>query len=161
MLLIILALAIGGLLLFAIATVGNGAEILGLFLVIGLTIVAIFLGIFGAISGYDEPEIVQRTEVVPLSGESEEEKLLYVHVASNGNVFCKVKVTDVSGEELYKLQKFPKDVEVFEEDTCEATLYKIVAKGKRSIWTFAVGTSDTTYVLVVPKGTVQIDTSDN
>ena len=131
------------------------------------TMLAVFVvlsGLFDPHSGYEESKLEEQIELVSLSNSvaSEGGGMLYVSVnAENVYSYRYEVVSDVPGKEgkTYKTATVSadEDVEILEVETTDGSkpiLAKYVAKGKKSIWTFALGAEKVTYIFYIPEGTI-------
>lgn len=134
------------------------------------TILAVFvmlIGLFDPLSGFEESKLEEQVELVSLSNSvaSEGGGMLYVSVNAENVYSYRYEVeSDVPEKEgkTYKTGTVSEDenIEILEVETTDGSkpiLAKYVAKGKKSIWTLALGAEKVTYIFYVPEGSIAKD----
>ena len=134
------------------------------------TMLAVFVvlsGLFDPHSGYEESKLEEQVELVSLSNSvaSEGGGMLYVSVNAENVYSYRYEVeSDIPEKEgkTYKTATVSEDenIEILEVETTDGSkpiLAKYVAKGKKSIWTLALGAEEVTYIFYVPEGSIAKD----
>lgn len=113
-----------------------------------------------AISGYEEWELMEETELISLSKDVASGGTGFVYVSlSADNVYTyRYEINSEFGTETSKEYKTTtltdKDVEEIEDPNCEVPVIRVYQRdAKRTIWTLGWAT-ETKYVFYVPEGTI-------
>lgn len=119
------------------------------------------IGVIVPISGFNEWKLTQETELVTLSNSlaSGGVGIIYVSLSADNAYTYRYEIDSEFGTETgktYKTQTLVgKDVEEVEDPNCEKAVVRVYQReGKRTIWTFALGTEETKYIFYVPEGTI-------
>lgn len=164
MLTIIISVLIAGALFYFTAIHMEDVLLAAISILLGL--LGVFVAIFAPLSGYEESIKTSEIELVSLSNTiaSEGSGRIYVSVNAENVYSYRYEVeSDVVEKEgkTYKANTISSsDGEILEVETTDGSapmLVKYVAKGKRSIWTFAVACEKATYIFYVPEGTIVKD----
>lgn len=106
-------------------------------------------GFSSSVSGYEDPSIEQ-FELSNITVDNNSYYVLYLKEENLYVVNCKFK-----HENQPNFHVIPVDyVNIDEISTDEHSLSLSIQKGKRSLFTFAIGQEKVTYDLIVPKGTI-------
>lgn len=161
MLTIIIGAAVVLGLLFLALDILQGESLAIILLVFALVVAmeSICISLFAPVAGFNEPELVEEIELVSLNNSVMSEGrvgLFYVSVTAENVYSYRVEVPNTSENEgkMYELKIVKGNVKELETDTTKAVLRVYKAKPKRWLWTFAIGASETSYVFVVPYGTI-------
>lgn len=124
-----------------------------------ILVFSVFIVLFVPVAGFNEPELVEEIELVSLNNSVASEGrggLFYVSVTAENVYSYRVEVPNTSEKEgkMYELKTVKGNVKELETDTAKAVLRVYKAKPKRWLWTFAIGASETSYVFVVPYGSI-------
>lgn len=124
-----------------------------------ILVFSVFIALFVPVAGFNEPELVEEIELVSLNNSVVSEGrggLFYVSVTAENVYSYRVEVPNTSEKEgkMYELKTVKGNVKELETDTAKAVLRVYKAKPKRWLWTFAIGASETSYVFVVPYGSI-------
>ena len=164
MLTIIICVLIAAVLFYFTAIHMEDVLLAALSILLGL--LGVFVAIFAPLSGYEEPVKAAEVELVSLSNAiaSEGRGRIYVSVNAENVYSYRYEVeSDVVEKEgkIYKANTISgSDGEILEVETTDGTkpmLVKYAQKGKKSIWTFALGCEKYTYIFYVPEGTIVKD----
>ena len=119
------------------------------------------IGVIVPISGFYEWKLTQETELVTLSNSlaSGGVGIIYVSLSADNAYTYRYEIDSEFGTETGKTYKtqtlIGKDVEEVENPNCEKAVVRVYQReGKRTIWTFALGTEETKYIFYVPEGTI-------
>lgn len=126
---------------------------------LAIFIVSIPFGLFSTVSGYKEPELIKEIELVTLSNSTAsvgKGTCLYVEVSASNVYSYRYEVPNTSEVEgkMYEVATVSGNVKEVETNTDKAVLRIYKIKGKMSVWTFAIGRKKTSYVFVVPEGSI-------
>lgn len=130
-------------------------------------LVAIFIGCVCPINGYMEPELIEEIELATFSnntGSIESDSLLYVEVSDNNVVYSyryEVPNTSTVEGKTYKVATASENVTELENNTDKPVLQIYETKAKKSIWGLAIGTKKTSYVFIVPEGSISYSVALN
>lgn len=124
-----------------------------------ILVFSVFIALFVPVAGFNEPELVEEIELVSLNNSVVSEGrggLFYVSVTAENVYSYRVEVPNTSEKEgkMYELKTVKGNVKELETDTAKAVLRVYKAKPKRWLWTFTIGASETSYVFVVPYGSI-------
>ena len=122
---------------------------------------AIAIGLIAPISGFNEWELIEETELVSLSNNvsSGGTGIVYVSLSADNTYSYRYEINSKFGTDTSKEYTTEtlvgEDVEEVEDINCEAPVVRVYQRtGKKSIWTFALGGKETKYVFYVPVGTI-------
>lgn len=121
--------------------------------------ILIITGVLRPIGGYEEPELVEEIEFVTLSNSTsstDRGSRLYVCVSANNVYLYRYEVPNTSTVEgkMYKVATVSGNITESETDTDKPVLQIYEAKAKKSIWGPVIGEKKTSYVFVVPTGSI-------
>lgn len=126
-----------------------------------VVLVGCTIGVISPVSGFNEWKLTQETELVTLSNglASGGVGMIYVSLSADNAYTYRYEIDSEFGTETgktYKTQTLVgKDVEEVEDPNCEKAVVRMYQReGKRTIWTFALGTEETKYIFYVPEGTI-------
>lgn len=162
MLIIVLSILLG-FLLFGLATI-IGSKLTALAISGFITIIlfaGVIVGLFAPVSGFTEWKLLEETELISLSNSTVggSSGVVYVSLTA-GNAYTyrheiNSKFGTDSSVEYTTVTLVNKDVEEIEDVNCQKPVIRIyTCQGKKSIWTFALGSKQTKYVFYVPEGTI-------
>lgn len=119
----------------------------------------IVIGCVCPINGYREPELIEEIELATFSNNTDSvdsDSLLYVKVSASNVYSYRYEVPNTSTVEgkMYKVATVSGNVTEMETNTDKPVLQIYEAKAKKSIWGLAIGMKKTSYVFVVPKGSI-------
>lgn len=159
MLTIIITVILAIVLLVAFAV--NDFEKIGPVIVAFILVGGFVLGLAVPVSGYKEWRLTEETELVTLSNSltSGGVGMIYVSLSADNAYTYRYEIDSEFGTEMGKTYKtqtlIGKDVEEVEDPNCEKAVVRVYQReGKRTIWTFALGTEETKYIFYVPEGTI-------
>lgn len=127
--------------------------------IVAILTISIVIGLVYPIGGYKEPELVEEVELATLSNttvSTDRGSQLYVCVSANNVYSYKYEVPNTSTVEgkMYKFSTVSENVEEVETNTDKAVLQIYEANAKKSIWGFALRQKKTSYIFIVPEGSV-------
>jgi len=159
MLTIILGFVLAIISFFLLARISSNADVIGLVFVV-LILGGIAIGVLSPISGYNEWEVVQETELISLSNDmaSGGTGIVYVSLSADNVYSYRYEINSEFGTETSREYKTAtltgKDVEEVEDPNCEVPVIRVYKRdAKRTIWTFGLY-GETKYVFYVPEGTI-------
>ena len=130
----------------------------GFFLVLLLGV--IYMGVFSPISGYEEWELKQETELISLSNNvaSGGNGIVYVSLSADNVYTYRYEINSEFGTETSREYRTVtltgNGVEEIEDSNCEVPVIRVYRKeAKKTIWTFGLK-SETKYVFYVPEGSI-------
>lgn len=126
---------------------------------IAVTLSAIVIGCVCPIGGYEESELVEEIELATFSNNTDSidsDSLLYVEVSASDVYSYRYEVPNTSTVEgkMYKVATVSGNITELETNTDKPVLQIYEAKAKKSIWGLAIGQKKTSYVFVVPTGSI-------
>ena len=160
MLTIILGIVVAIILTFVFLLLGADLDVATVIFVI-LVLGAIGMGVFYPISGYQDWELKQETELISLSNDiaSGGSGIVYVSLSADNVYTYRYEinsefVTETSRE--YKTATLTGNgVEEIEDPNCDVPVIRVYQRnGKMSFWTFAVASREYKYVFYVPEGSI-------
>ncbi len=126
-----------------------------------LGIAGIAAGIFYPISGYNDSKLIKKIPLVSLSNSVTSEgsgSLLYVQVSAENVYSFRYEIESKFGTETskeYTTDTLSGNIIEVEDPNCTLPVLQMYkSKAKKTIWTFAIGSSEISYVFYVPKGTI-------
>lgn len=126
-----------------------------------VVLVGCTIGVVVPVNGFNEWKLTQETELVTLSNSlaSGGVGMIYVSLSADNAYTYRYEIDSEFGTEMGKTCKTQtlvgKDVEEVEDPNCEKAVVRVYQReGKRTIWTFALGTEETKYIFYVPEGTI-------
>ena len=160
MLTIILGIVLAIILAFIFLLLGADLDVASVIFVI-LVLGAIGMGVFLPISGYEEWELKQETELISLSNDvaSGGNRRVYVSLSADNVYTYRYEINSEFGTETsreYKTETLTGNgVEEIEDPNCEVPVIRVYQRtGKMSFWTFAVASAEYKYVFYVPEGSI-------
>lgn len=140
----------------------NNSNTGGFTTMLGLAGLAIsfILGLSFPVSGYNDWELIEETELVSLSNStvSGSEGLIYVSRSVDNVYTYRYEIDSEFGTNTskeYTTKTVSENVEEIEDPNCKvAVIRKYTRTAKKTIWTFGLGCDETKYVFYVPEGTI-------
>lgn len=127
---------------------------------IAVTLSAVIaIGCVCPINGYREPELIEEIELATFPNNTDSidsDSLLYVEVSASNVYSYRYEVPNTSAVvgKMYKVATVSGNVTEMETNTDKPVLQIYEAKAKKSIWGLAIGMKKTSYVFVVPEGSI-------